>query len=78
LEESSRPFLFEKKRFHSTGGKKKKGGRDYLLEFDPSININEQWVSQEDLHCFNELRSEMIIVVRQPSEEKVFKKNARR
>ena len=33
--------------------------QDYLLEFDPSLNMPSTWVSGKVLECFNILREEM-------------------
>lgn len=48
-------------------------GRQYLLEFDPTLRLDDQWVSAEELHCFNQLREDMNITIRQSSARKLKK-----
>jgi hypothetical protein len=58
------PYLFRKKRFkdvYDQLSKKKTANNEieFLLEFDPSLNIPSTWVTLRELVCINILRDDI-------------------
>jgi hypothetical protein len=58
------PYLFRKTRFRDACDKlllsnSQTEAYEYLLEFDPSLNIPDTWITQRDLVCINILREEI-------------------
>jgi hypothetical protein len=51
--------LFRKKRFRPADLGSRRRQYEYLLEFDPSLNIPATWISERELGCFNILREEI-------------------
>jgi hypothetical protein len=58
------PYLFRKARFRDAcdkllNSKSQTEAYEYLLEFDPSLNIPDTWITQRELACINILREEI-------------------
>ena len=56
---SNLPYLFRKKRFRTKDLSSRRRQYEYLIEFDPSLDIPATWVTERELGCLNMLREEI-------------------
>eukprot|EP00347_Sterkiella_histriomuscorum_P007486 403348735 len=71
--EENLPQIFTEERFQNSPIQDSLKGYKYLIEFDPSLKLDDQWVTDQELHYLNILREDMNISIRQSSQRK-FKK----
>ncbi|CDW80849.1 UNKNOWN [Stylonychia lemnae] len=73
FQQVQQPYLFRKQRFEKLKIPQNIIGRAYLLEFDPSFKMDDQWVTDVQLHYLNILRDEMTLSIRQFTQNKIKK-----
>ena len=50
--------LFQKKRYQDLNIPLKLEGFEYQVEFDPDLRLENMWVSDREIVCFNQMRDE--------------------